>query len=195
MHALLGEQGSEGTRRREFHIKPLAIACELARERFRAAGKHRPRWMRWSSEDAKNLVRLLLSIPRPSNASVGYAASRLAVERVVLGFADAIETLEDRVEALALGARASDYHWFRRRFPRAELWVDGWHVDPAPAPPSAAEFAHAQQFVVTTALHWQQFPAAPAADVEGDWRQLRWGNEGATEANEPHLDAPPEPTA
>ena len=78
--------------------------------------------------------------------------------------------IDDRVEALALGARASDYVWFRRRFPGVAQTMDGsWHTYPMPeGVPSAEEFARGLEFVTTTALHWQQFPPTPLPDGEAD---------------------------
>lgn len=80
------------------------------------------------------------------------------------------ELAEDRLEALSLGAQASDYLWFRGRFPRASrtLGSDQWHISPTHANVryTREEVIHGLDFVTTVALHWQQFPPAPSEDPD-----------------------------
>jgi hypothetical protein len=96
---------------------------------------------------------------------------------------------EDRLEALSLGAEASEYLWFRNRFPRVTLAPHGrwdhapntsailephdtrgqarWVISPDPLQlqVSRDEALRALDFVVTVALHWQQFPPMPTDET------------------------------
>jgi hypothetical protein len=84
-------------------------------------------------------------------------------ERVLRGIAQRIENLDEHFEAPNLGARASDYTWFRRNFPRvdaqmraggrAELYAIGLTEEI-----SRDVYIRGLDFVTTTVLHWQQFP-------------------------------------
>lgn len=76
-----------------------------------------------------------------------------------------LDTLHDQVEALSLGPRASDYAWFRRNFPevhgvmRAGRALPELVAYPPNEPIARAVYLHGLDFVTTTALRWQEFPA------------------------------------
>jgi hypothetical protein len=79
------------------------------------------------------------------------------------------DRVEDRLEALSLGAEASDYAWFRNRFPRAHgPYNQGqWHVSwPTGSERlfTPEEVMRGMEFVTTVALHWQQFPSPGLED-------------------------------
>jgi hypothetical protein len=145
----------------------LAAAFELARDAFRA---DEPR-SRVSLTDHQ--VRLALD-DLAKLAPDRYRHSFGAFKRLLQDLTLHARRVEDRVEALALGASASDCIWFRRRFPRVGRTLDGnWHTYSRGDPPSPQEFARGLDFVMSAALHWQQFPAAPQPSDEtaGDWAQ------------------------
>ena len=78
--------------------------------------------------------------------------------------------LSDQVEALTLGARASDYVWFKQHFPEVQGQMrEGGRVDLFPiaglSQVDRAVYLRGLDFVTTTALHWQEFPPTP--DDEG----------------------------
>jgi hypothetical protein len=84
------------------------------------------------------------------------------------------ERAEDRLEALSLGAQASDYLWFQIRFPRAyrTLGSSQWETSPRSNHTrvrfTPEEVIRGLDFVTTVALHWQQFPTAPDGELEPD---------------------------
>ncbi len=130
-------------------VEQLSIALEVARIAFRLGQP---------SDSRKSL-----SIYDVRNAMTE-VSSRLLVRRS--------ERVEDRLEALSLGAQASDYVWFQGRFPRAyrTLASDQWKTSPRPNHAeirfTREEVIRGLDFVTTVALHWQQFPPVPSAELE-----------------------------
>jgi hypothetical protein len=84
-------------------------------------------------------------------------------DHVLRAVGQQLERLSDQIEALSLGARASDYTWFRRNFPpvganmRAGGGADLFTI-PAQKPITRPVYLRGLEFVTTTALHWQEFP-------------------------------------
>ena len=133
----------------------LAVAFELALDELRAGERHS--WHHYTTHDIREIVQ---AVGRASGSSYGNAER--AAEKVLRAFDEKIQTLEDRVEAVALGARASEYVWFRRRFPRVQLrYRDEPYIESVGQPPTPEEFTRAFDFVTTTVLHWQEFPEPP----------------------------------
>jgi hypothetical protein len=96
------------------------------------------------------------------------------LERVLEALVRRSEVAEDRLEALSLGAQASDYVWFRNRFPRArgfmgsDQWSVYWRSDPDETRFTREEVMRGLDFVTTVALHWQQFPSAPSPESDDE---------------------------
>jgi hypothetical protein len=136
----------------------LAVAFEFARREFRAG----------TSENVIHQV-------RPTDVSTAVSEVRKgggdqvglgyrAFDRVLRGFGHQIERLSDQIEALSFGARASDYAWFRRNFPRVHSTMRAGgeanlYTSPLPGVViSRPVYLRGLEFVTTTALHWQEFP-------------------------------------
>lgn len=144
----------------------LAIAFELARREFRTGGPYR---RSFHLGEARQAVEDILTKPRsqldPTNFGSAPRGLQTFLERVV---AD-LERVEDQIEALTLGAAASEYAWFQRRVPQPFQTLDQkWHHHAADPPLTRTEFTRALDFVTTTALHWQQFPSPPAVPGEAE---------------------------
>lgn len=141
----------------------VAIALEFARLEFRTGQRYSDRRQPLRPTN----VNAALSEIRKGGGDphgMGYRQTK----ELLITMASTIEVLADRVEALSLGARASDYDWFRRHFPqigrtvssRAEGGFD-LHPRTVPAGMTRAIYERGRDFVVDAALHWQQFPAPP----------------------------------
>jgi hypothetical protein len=165
-------------------VKNLAIAFEAARHAFR---EDQPQdVIRFPKSRVGSAVRDLERRLTPRDAR----PVRLGdLEGLLDNLIRRTAVTEDRLEALSLGAQASEYLWFRTRFPKVTLsphgrWSHGpntsailephdtheqarWVVspDPAQAQISRDEALRALDFVVTVALHWQQFPSVPANET------------------------------
>jgi hypothetical protein len=149
----------------------LAIAFELARWEFRA------QLSREGSTD------LLLFRPTDVSSAVsevrrggddydGLGRGYRSFERVMRGLAAQVARLNDQVEALSLGARMSDYAWFRQHFPRVSQTVQAgtnvprFYTAPPTTPMTREICLRGLEFVTTTALHWQEFPLPPLEEDE-----------------------------
>jgi hypothetical protein len=88
------------------------------------------------------------------------------LDTVLRSFAHQLERIGDQVEALTLGARASDYTWFKNTFPQVgdqmREGVKVLYVAFTPPEPVITRevYLRGLDFVTTTALHWQEFPTA-----------------------------------
>jgi hypothetical protein len=151
-------------------VGQLSIAFEAARTAFRLGQPYESR-KALSTHDVRRAmseVRTKLGslAPRKGAALGGLGG----LERLLETLVRRSERAEDRLEALSLGAQASDYLWFRGRFPRASrtLGSDQWHISPTHADVryTREEVIHGLDFVTTVALHWQQFPPAPSEDPD-----------------------------
>jgi hypothetical protein len=108
-----------------------------------------------------------------SGSTNPYAPHRYRdLEGILSALAANVELLVDRVEALSL----AEYEWFRRHFPRVGRLVaaneTGFELHTYPRPPTITReiYERGYDFVVTSVLHWQQFPAAERLTdgAEGD---------------------------
>jgi hypothetical protein len=145
----------------------LAMAFEHARSDFRWQRGRTSPFERFTSSDVRRALglmkELIREIERPGSRD------ERAFEKVFTGIVRQLERLNDQVEVLSLGARASDYLWFGQNFPNVygafgteELFVAGGH-----RAISREMYVRGLDFVVAAALHWQQFPEPPAFDEEG----------------------------
>jgi hypothetical protein len=91
------------------------------------------------------------------------------LERGFRSFAQMLDSLWERVEALSLGADAAEHGWFRRTFPPVHGWVEPGLVSaPVDRDYSREEVVRGYDFVMRTILRWQQFPARPRAQDESE---------------------------
>jgi hypothetical protein len=166
-------------------VKHLAIAFEAARHAFR---EDQPQdAVHFPKHKVHSVVRDLERRLTPNAATRPIPLGDL--ERLLDSLIRRTAIAEDRLEALSLGAQASEYLWFRNRFPRVTLAPRGrwdhapntsaileqhdtrvqarWAVSPDPSQLqiSGDEALRALDFVVTVALHWQQFPPVPTDDT------------------------------
>jgi hypothetical protein len=151
-------------------VGQLSIAFEVARIAFRLGQPYESR-KALSIHDVRSAmseVRSKLGSLAPRKGAALGGLGRL--ERLLETLVRRSERAEDRLEALSLGAQASDYLWFRGRFPRASraLGSDQWDISPTYADVryTREEVIHGLDFVTTVALHWQQFPPAPSEDPD-----------------------------
>jgi hypothetical protein len=148
----------------------LAVAFEMARLDFRAEMREgRLDRHTVSVDDARSAAKAARKAAGVDEFAGGRGFSKL--EEVLAGLAFRVRRLDDQVEALTLGARVSDYTWFRHHFPGVArvMRAGRAHPDLAPMPPmrpvtSRTVYLRGLDFVTTTALHWQEFPQAPPAD-------------------------------
>jgi hypothetical protein len=135
----------------------LAVAFEMARQEFRAERRegHYFRPVR-----ATDVGAALADVKRETgDKSAGLAYRKLA--DFLGGMADQLERLTDQVEAFTLGARASDYVWFKRNFPEVYgIMREGVTQLSATARRdiTPAVYLRGLEFVTATAVHWQDFP-------------------------------------
>jgi hypothetical protein len=148
----------------------LAVALIRARAEFREGEPYRRRI--WTGDVGRAVRSLTAMIPRDSRSSFGTYSSGSGtrdLQRLLEEVVRHVERVEDVVEARAVGARASDYAGFKRRVPLQHIeqavdWSGTW-IDP---PLTEDEYLRAYEFVVTTALQWQQFPPPPEPDSPPD---------------------------
>jgi hypothetical protein len=151
-------------------VGQLSIAFEAARMAFRLGQPYESK-KPLSTHDVRRAMgevrsKLESLAPRKGAALGGLRSLEGLLETLVRRS----ERAEDRLEALSLGAQASDYLWFRGRFPRAyrTLGSEQWEIPPsahAEGRYTREEVVHGLDFVTTVALHWQQFPA-PSEEPE-----------------------------
>ncbi len=150
----------------------LSIALEIARHEIRAGEPYRPRGFRGldirsATESINSAIERLTRATKISGYYGGGPTDKL--RQVLDRLSGDVERIEDRLEALTLGAAASEYAWFRRRIPPARMMVGrDWHTNEPEPPLSPDEFRRALDFVTTTALHWQQFPSPVDEPGEDD---------------------------
>jgi hypothetical protein len=141
--------------------KHLAVAFEAARWRFRAAQMHRGSYVpAVTASDVSAAVSEVKKGDDDKTAGLGYRK----LERVLRGLAHHLDGISDRVEALSLGARASDYVWFKNNFPEVHRVMKAGEANLVPYEPNEpierGVYLRGLDFVTTTALHWQEFPTA-----------------------------------
>lgn len=135
----------------------LAVAFEMARREHRAEMRDG----RFVSRISPGDIGRALSEVETYDASGG---SSRRFREVMYGFAEQIERLSDQVEALTLGARASDYAWFKRSFPRVYDAMGALTLEPFQGTVTPEVYLRGLDFVTTTALHWQEFPMSRPHD-------------------------------
>jgi hypothetical protein len=157
-------------------VEQLSIAFELAREAFRSDQPHQPFEHRSvSRHEVRRVIRDIENGLRKSSGRPNLIGGFGKLAEILQTLVRRSERAEDRLEALSLGAQASDYVWFRNRFPRAQGYIgsDSWSVvwteDPSDVRMTREEVIRGLDFVTTVALHWQQFPPAP--DPEADEKE------------------------
>jgi hypothetical protein len=158
-------------------VEQVSIAFEVAREAFRS-GQPFEYGKSVDVRDVRRAIRGIEESIRPSGnrSSPRFGGSWAKLQEVLEALVRRSTRAEDRLEALSLGAQASDYVWFRNRFPRArgflgsEEWEAYWTVDPSEVRFTREEAIRGLDFVTTVALHWQQSPPAlpPASDEDLD---------------------------
>jgi hypothetical protein len=139
----------------------VAIAVWIARD---ALCERRPMWPSYSRTRAERAVDEL-------QTAVGQSRSlpRLDKLRDLLGeLARRTAEVED---ALSLGSLASEYAWFRRRFP--EVWMESEnlvsrhiHGSPADLPMTREDVLRGIAFAINATIEWQRFPPAPHLEPE-----------------------------
>jgi hypothetical protein len=151
-------------------VEHLSSAFEVARNAFRS-GQPFDSKKSLSVHDVRSAmseVRTTFESASPRKGRIYGGFRRL--ERLLEALVRRSERAEDRLEALSLGAQASDYVWFRSRFPRAfrTLGSDQWEVSPSGSGLrfTREEVLRGLDFVTTVALHWQQFPPAPSPESD-----------------------------
>ena len=152
-------------------VEQLSIAFEVARAAFRLGQPFDSR----KSLSVHDVRRALGEVSSRFQLRKGLASGRLdSLERLLEALVRRSERAEDRLEALSLGAQASDYVWFQGRFPRAYRTLGSvqWETPPRSNQPESRfnreEVIRGLDFVTTVALHWQQFPPAPNDELEPD---------------------------
>jgi hypothetical protein len=138
----------------------LAVAFEMARRDFRA-GVRRPADLLRGRPITSSAVSAAVSEVRRGGGDQ-HALGYRRFDDLMRAFAHQLDRLNDQVEALSLGARASDYTWFKQNFPGVGARMRaGGVVDLFPTPGaeiSRSVYLRGLDFVTTTALHWQEFP-------------------------------------
>lgn len=74
-------------------------------------------------------------------------------------------------DALSLGSLASEYAWFRRRFPRVfmqseVLLSSRVYGSPAGLPMTREDLLRGLAFAMNATIQWQRFPPAPHPEAE-----------------------------
>jgi hypothetical protein len=140
----------------------VAMAVWMARD---ALCERRPIWPVFSSNRAERAVDELRS-------EIGHSRQSLPL-REFEAFFEALDSRTAEVEdALSLGALASEYVWFRRRFPAVRTssgFLETIRVeDPAnPNPPMTREdVVRGLAFTINATIQWQRFPPSPHRQAE-----------------------------
>jgi hypothetical protein len=140
--------------------KHLSVAFEMARRELRAGSERWYRDLIHSVND--NAVGQAIAEVRTGSGDTSIGWPKFT--SLLRGVVHQLDTLNDQVEALSLGARASDYTWFKRNFPQISQVMS--HGQPRlgayePVEPvTRAVYLRGLDFVTTTALHWQEFPGS-----------------------------------
>lgn len=149
----------------EFASQSLAVAFELARIEFRTGQTLTTLSPLHGKIDPSTVDSALSEVRRGGDDPYGLGYRNL--KDLFRGLAANVTRLIDRVEALSLGARASEYEWFLRNFPRVGSMVAPrgrrLYTYPISETISHEIYGRGYDFVLSAALHWQQFPQ-PAAD-------------------------------
>jgi hypothetical protein len=151
---------SEGDLRTAMNGVVLAFAA--ARDAFRQGWLDRTRVTRNQGKMAIRELRALL----PEQSGRQPLVPRL--EQLFDGLTEHARTAEDRLEALSLGAQASDYTWFQQRFPSLKMLSSPLVSHRDPPRISREELLRGLDFVTNVALRWQQFPPVPQFASEPD---------------------------
>jgi hypothetical protein len=148
--------------------KHLAVGFEMARRELRAGSE---RWYRDLIHPVNdNAVGQAIAEVRKGSGDTGIGWPKFT--SLLRGVVHQLDTLNDQVEALSLGARASDYTWFKRNFPQISQVMS--YGQPRlgayePVEPVTREvYVHGLDFVTTTALHWQEFPSSDPLTRTGE---------------------------
>lgn len=147
----------------------LAVAFEMARREFRAEMRH-GRYVPHVTPD--HVAAAVADVKKgDDDKTAGVGCRRL--DQFLRGLAHRLESVSDQVEALSLGARASDYAWFKNNFPEVHqvIRLGEAHLgayEPV-EPVTRNVYLHGLDFVTTTALHWQEFPAADSEGLRDDF--------------------------
>jgi hypothetical protein len=134
----------------------VAIAVWMARD---ALCERRPMWPSLSRNWAERAVDELRSAFGDAGPS-----SRLKELQFFLG--DLARRTAEVEDALSLGVLASEYAWFRTRFPT--VWMESRllassrvHDSPADLPMTREDLVRGIAFAVNATIQWQRFPPAP----------------------------------
>lgn len=179
-------------------VGQLAIAFELARYIFRTgeparrrlrtsrseierALGHRPGRSRPFSSFTENKVRDALRAASGNKLSSGEASKVVQaigasgelpkeLPKFLVELTQAIERIDDRLEALSVAGDPSEYAWFRQRVPRPSAYWGDERLEftsiPPDPPADQADFLRAMDFVTATALRWEQEPVEPQEEVD-----------------------------
>jgi hypothetical protein len=146
----------------------LAVAFEMARRDFRA--DTREEGQRGRPITTVDVAAAVSEVRKGGGDTYGLGYRRF--DELLRALAYQLETLNDQVEALSLGARASDYVWFKRTFPEvgAQMRVGLISIFPIPSGRhiTRSVYLRGLDFVTTIALHWQDFPRAVRVDEGGE---------------------------
>lgn len=175
-------------------MQHLTVAFELSRSAFRATEPHRRRSDVRRTEIRRSLSQLV-SPPKVSSILVGRVtdafkrvglqqsqakevtqalfgakpADASALEKVLEQLAARLDRLDERMEALSVAGDPGEYAWFRQLVPPAVGTLDGeWISYPPRRPVTQGDYRRAVDFVVSTALRWQQLPAPERDEDEAD---------------------------
>jgi len=158
-------------------VEQLSIALALARFAFRLGQPFDSR-KSLSVSDARSAVTEVRNRFQSLAPGRGPAGGGLrGLETLLEALVRRSERAEDRLEALSLGAQASDYVWFRSRFPRvyrtqgsegSDQWRVSQPLNPSETRVTRDEVIRGLDFVTTVALHWQQFPPPPSPEPDED---------------------------
>jgi hypothetical protein len=148
----------------------LAVAFEMARRELRAE-THRGFYVR--PVTSFDVGAAISEVRRGGGDTVGLGYDKF--DEVLRWLVQHVERISDQVEALSLGARASDYTWFKNTFPavgrqvRAGRALPEFVPYPVDKPITRAMYLRGLEFVTSTALHWQEFPTAePESEPDED---------------------------
>ena len=139
----------------------VAMAVWIARD---ALCERRPTWPSLSRTRAELAVDELRS-------AVGQSGSAARLHELG-GFLGELARRTAEVEdALSLGSLASEYAWFRRRFPEVRmesgvLVSSHIHGSPADVPMTREDLLRAIAFAINATIQWQRFPPAPRPEPE-----------------------------
>jgi hypothetical protein len=145
----------------------LAVAFEMGRRSLRVVmrrGQYQPRPV--SVVDVGPALAELRGGVRNS-----FIRNPPKLDHLLRGLAHQLDRVSDQVEALTLGARLSDYAWFKRVFPDVgsvmRAGTSELFARPPHRPITSAEYLRGLDFVTTSVLHWQEF-APRLVEPEGD---------------------------